>query len=75
MRRRFYIFAHWKEVELAWEWVQPLLEAFQENTVPLHKYAAGSYGPDASHALVEKDGFKWWLDEETASQSREVQPV
>jgi glucose-6-phosphate 1-dehydrogenase len=68
-------FAHWKEVELAWEWVQPLLEAFEENTVPLYKYAAGSHGPDASNALLEKDGFKWWLDEETANQSREVQPV
>ncbi|CJF91684.1 Uncharacterised protein [Streptococcus pneumoniae] len=43
--------------------------------MPLHKYAAGSHGPDASHALLEKDGFKWWLDEETASQPREVQPV
>ncbi|MFF2439963.1 glucose-6-phosphate dehydrogenase [Priestia megaterium] len=68
-------FAHWKEVELAWEWVQPLLEAFEENTVPLYKYAAGSHGPDASNALLEKDGFKWWLDEKTASPSREVQPV
>ncbi|HWJ79503.1 MAG TPA: glucose-6-phosphate dehydrogenase, partial [Niallia sp.] len=41
-------FAHWNEVELAWKWVQPLLEAFDQNTLPLHFYAAGSTGPEAS---------------------------
>ena len=24
-------FAHWKEVELSWEWVQPILDAFNED--------------------------------------------
>ena len=36
-------FAHWKEVELSWEWVQPILEAFEENLLPLHEYESGSY--------------------------------
>ena len=31
-------FAHWKEVELSWEWVQPILEAFKENLIPLYRY-------------------------------------
>ena len=31
-------FAHWKEVELSWEWVQPILNAFEGNFVPLHEY-------------------------------------
>ncbi|MCA0758482.1 glucose-6-phosphate dehydrogenase [Paenibacillus sp. N4] len=55
-------FAHWDEVELSWAWVQPILEAFEENLIPLHPYAAGSYGPAESDALLAKDGFHWWFD-------------
>jgi glucose-6-phosphate 1-dehydrogenase len=51
-------FAHWSEVELAWKFVQPILDAFKEN-VPLHYYEAGSEGPLAANKLLEKDGFKW----------------
>ncbi|WP_066070894.1 glucose-6-phosphate dehydrogenase [Neobacillus soli] len=57
-------FAHWKEVELSWQWVQPILEAFKENLLPLHLYPAGTNGPTAAHRLLEEDGFKWWLDDE-----------
>ncbi|MGG3466261.1 glucose-6-phosphate dehydrogenase [Neobacillus pocheonensis] len=63
-------FAHWKEVELSWEWVQPILNAFEENMSPLHEYRSGSYGPDAAEALLSENGFKWWLDEEI-EQNRE----
>jgi len=55
-------FAHWDEVEMSWEWVQPLLDAFEENLVPLRKYAAGSYGPAESDELLAQDGFHWWFD-------------
>ncbi|MFB5265233.1 glucose-6-phosphate dehydrogenase [Paenibacillus enshidis] len=56
-------FAHWDEVELSWKWVQPVLNAFQAGTVPLHTYAAGSYGPEASAKLLAEHGFTWWLDD------------
>ncbi|WP_028399440.1 glucose-6-phosphate dehydrogenase [Ectobacillus panaciterrae] len=59
-------FAHWKEVELSWEWVQSILEAFEENLLPLCSYQAGSYGPEAAHRLLQEDGFKWWLDQESS---------
>jgi glucose-6-phosphate 1-dehydrogenase len=55
-------FAHWDEVELSWQWVQPILDAFEENLAPLHMYAAGTYGPAESDALLAKDGFHWWFD-------------
>ncbi|TFE24713.1 glucose-6-phosphate dehydrogenase [Cohnella luojiensis] len=55
-------FAHWNEVELSWQWVQPILEAFEENLIRLHAYEAGSNGPEASDQLLEEDGFEWWLD-------------
>lgn len=55
-------FAHWNEVELSWQFVQPILEAFEENLVPLHTYKSGSSGPVAADQLLAEDGFKWWLD-------------
>ncbi|TWT16069.1 glucose-6-phosphate dehydrogenase [Planomicrobium sp. CPCC 101079] len=53
-------FAHWKEVELSWAWIQPVLEAFEDNALPLHPYSAGSKGPEAADRLLEEDGFCWW---------------
>ncbi len=53
-------FAHWNEVELSWKWVQIILEAFADNSVPLQYYEAGSMGPEASDRLLQEDGFKWW---------------
>ncbi|WP_274362869.1 glucose-6-phosphate dehydrogenase [Paenibacillus thermotolerans] len=60
-------FAHWDEVELSWQWVQPILDAFEENAVPLIPYAAGTYGPAEADALLSEDGFHWWLDERAAN--------
>ncbi|MFX3673603.1 MAG: glucose-6-phosphate dehydrogenase [Paenisporosarcina sp.] len=53
-------FAHWDEVELSWKWIQPVLDAFEENILPLHLYQSGSMGPDAAHQLLETNGFRWW---------------
>lgn len=53
-------FAHWEEVELSWDWIQPLLEAYQADSLPLHSYAAGSTGPEAADQLLLADQFKWW---------------
>ncbi|ALS26237.1 glucose-6-phosphate 1-dehydrogenase [Paenibacillus sp. 32O-W] len=66
-------FAQWEEVELAWEWIQPVLDAFEENRLPLHRYRAGSNGPAAAGALLEEHGFHWWFDD--ASQDQRLQEV
>ncbi|GAA3400497.1 glucose-6-phosphate dehydrogenase [Paenibacillus hodogayensis] len=55
-------FAHWDEVEWSWAWVQPILEAFADNLVPLRLYAAGSEGPAESDALLAENGHRWWSD-------------
>ncbi|TYS89074.1 glucose-6-phosphate dehydrogenase [Rossellomorea aquimaris] len=60
MRGDSTFFAHWKEVKLSWKWVQPILEAFEENTIPLQLYPSGSMGPEASRQLLEEEGYKWW---------------
>ncbi|WJE15281.1 glucose-6-phosphate dehydrogenase [Halobacillus sp. ACCC02827] len=53
-------FAHWSEVELSWKWIQPILEAFEADQLPLHGYKAGSQGPAAADDLLKEDGFNWW---------------
>lgn len=57
-------FAHWDEVEMSWKWVQPILEAFAENLLPLYSYKSGSYGPEEANRLLSANGFKWWLDKD-----------
>src|SRR3954469_19632039 len=68
-------FAHWKEVELSWEWVQPILDAFKEKLIPLYQYPAGSNGPEAANRLLEQDGFKWWLDSGNLDDENLVESV
>lgn len=53
-------FAHWNEVEHSWKWIQPILEAFDNQSLPLHTYPAGSTGPTAADELLQEDGFNWW---------------
>ena len=60
-------FAHWDEVELSWKWVQPILDAFAADRVPLHDYPAGSFGPEAANELLAKDGYRWWFDGEAGA--------
>lgn len=62
-------FAHWDEVELSWQWVQPVLEAFRDNLVPLHPYPAGSFGPAASADMLTGDGRRWWSDVRSARRT------
>jgi glucose-6-phosphate 1-dehydrogenase len=65
-------FAHWDEVELSWDWVQPILDAYRDDLIPLQLYPAGTYGPHASDTLLEKDGSHWWLDSKNLSKSNET---
>ena len=53
-------FAHWNEVELSWKWIQPILEAFEADELPLYGYNAGTVGPEAAEKLLNEDGNTWW---------------
>ncbi|GIP15972.1 glucose-6-phosphate 1-dehydrogenase [Paenibacillus montaniterrae] len=65
-------FAHWDEVELSWKWVQPILNAFADNSIPLHYYPAGSNGPAAADELLAKNGHHWWLDSEPDQHKQQL---
>jgi glucose-6-phosphate 1-dehydrogenase len=53
------LFARRDEVETAWAWLDPLLKAWAADPSPPDPYPAGSWGPEAADALIERDGRKW----------------
>jgi glucose-6-phosphate 1-dehydrogenase len=54
------LFMRRDEVEAAWGWVEPILEAWREQSDPPRPYPAGSWGPSAAIALIERDGRTWF---------------
>jgi glucose-6-phosphate 1-dehydrogenase len=53
------LFMRRDEVEAAWTWVEPILEAWAARPDHPRPYAAGSWGPTAAIALIERDGRTW----------------
>jgi glucose-6-phosphate 1-dehydrogenase len=53
------LFIRTDEVEQAWRIVDPYLEAWESDTVPLGHYAAGSWGPRESELLLARDQRQW----------------
>ena len=54
------LFTRGDEVERAWEILDPVLRAWaEERGGPLHFYGAGTWGPPAADALLERDGRAW----------------
>jgi glucose-6-phosphate 1-dehydrogenase len=53
------LFARRDMVERGWEIVDPILEAWREPAVDFPNYEAGSWGPAAASALMERDGRRW----------------
>ncbi len=53
------LFMRRDEVEAAWDWVEPILETWAARPDHPRPYAAGSWGPTAAIALIERDGRTW----------------
>ena len=53
------LFMRHDEVEAAWTWVEPILKAWAVRPDHPRPYPAGSWGPTASIALIERDGRTW----------------
>jgi glucose-6-phosphate 1-dehydrogenase len=47
------------EVEAAWRWVDHILHAWEAGGQPPKPYHAGTTGPSAAIALIERDGRTW----------------
>ena len=55
------LFMRRDEVEAAWIWIDPILEAWANSPELPKPYTAGTWGPSAGIALIERDG-RTWLD-------------
>ncbi|CAN5917640.1 glucose-6-phosphate dehydrogenase [soil metagenome] len=55
---RLNLFVRSDEQEEAWRWVEPLIDSWGADGAP-RPYAAGTWGPSASSAMIARDGFAW----------------
>lgn len=53
------LFVRRDEVEASWRWCDELTAAWAQQAEPLKHYPAGSWGPTASVAMIERDGRSW----------------
>ncbi|KAF1710121.1 glucose-6-phosphate dehydrogenase [Pseudoxanthomonas sacheonensis] len=56
------LFMRRDEVEAAWKWIDPILAAWETLREAPKPYTAGSWGPSAAVALIERDGRTWHED-------------
>ena len=53
------LFMRRDEVEAAWNFIDPVRNAWAQSGEAPRPYAAGTWGPNASVALIERDGRTW----------------
>ena len=59
LRGQLTLFMRGDELEAAWEWVEPILDHWEEDdSVPI-PYTSGTWGPAAASALIGRDGLQW----------------
>lgn len=63
IRGRPTLFMRVDEVENAWRWIEPILEGWDREGLTPKPYTAGTWGPSAAVALIERDGRTWHEDE------------
>jgi glucose-6-phosphate 1-dehydrogenase len=54
------LFMRGDEVEAAWRWIDPILEAWAASPERPKPYTSGTWGPSAAIALIERDGRSWY---------------
>ena len=58
------LFMRRDEVDAAWAWIDPILEAWSNASEPPKSYTSGTWGPSAAVALIERDGRTWYEAEQ-----------
>ena len=54
------LFMHRSEVEAAWRWIEPILHGWDHLGRRPRSYAAGTWGPEESIALMVRDHRSWY---------------
>ena len=53
------LFTRTDEVESAWRFVNPILDAWDAGVAPPVNYIAGTWGPEVADELLARDGARW----------------
>lgn len=53
------LFPQHEEVELSWQILDPVLEAWESTGTPPDDYLPGSWGPQSADDMLARDGFLW----------------
>ena len=53
------LFVRRDEVEAQWQWIDAVRALWAEQELKPQAYTAGSWGPSAAIALIERDGASW----------------
>jgi glucose-6-phosphate 1-dehydrogenase len=53
------LFVRRDEIEAAWTWIDSIHNAWASTATQCKPYTAGSWGPSAAIALIERDGASW----------------
>lgn len=56
---RLNLFVRSDEQEEAWRWVEPIMDSWKNDAAGPRPYAAGTWGPSASSAMIARDGYCW----------------
>ena len=59
LRGQLTLFMRGDELEAAWEWVEPILDYWEQDDSNPTPYSAGTWGPAAASALIGRDGLQW----------------
>jgi len=62
IRGRLTLFMRRDELDEAWRWIEPILDAWESQQDRPKPYTAGSWGPAASSSLIGRAGFSWRED-------------
>ncbi len=53
------LYARGDSTEAAWEFIDPILKAWEESDIPVFGYPAGTWGPEHADKLIEGDNMNW----------------
>ncbi len=59
IRGNLTLFVRRDELEAAWRWVEPIMAAWEDSGEAPKGYTAGTWGPAAASALINRDGRSW----------------
>jgi len=59
------LFMRRDEVDEAWKWIDGIMDGWEKSRQKTEGYVAGSWGPNASSTLLDRDGRSWHEDGQT----------